>query len=122
MRTSPISDFRISISEFRFRGGFTLIEVIAVLAVIAILVAVITPSVIRRVDRAAWTKESADLNAIADSYAQSILRNKIVPGTNGWATAVASQMGLPISAITTNSRRFARAFLIDPSLSIGTGL
>ena len=90
-------------------GGFTLIEMIAVLSVIAILVAAIVPSVIRRMDRGAWTRETADLNSIADALTQSILRTKIVPGTNTWATAIATQMSLPVSAITTNPRRFARA-------------
>jgi type II secretory pathway pseudopilin PulG len=102
-----------------------LIEIIAVLAIIAILVAVIAPSVIRRVDRAAWTAETANLNNIAEALIQSILRtntNKTIPGTNGWATAVASQMSLPVSTITTNARRFARAFLIDPNLRINGAL
>jgi hypothetical protein len=31
-------------------------------------------------------------------------------------------MSLPVSAITTNSRRYARAFLIDPAFQIGTNV
>jgi len=99
--------------------AFTLIEIIAVLAAIAILAAVIAPSIIRRVDRAAWTKETADLKSIADGYTQYIVRSKIVPGTDTWATDIASQMSLAPSSITTNSRRYARAFLVDTNLSIG---
>src|SRR5438552_2323779 len=53
-------------STFRLRTGWTLIESIAVLAVIAILAAMLAPSVIKRVDRAAWTRETAELNAIGD--------------------------------------------------------
>src|SRR5947207_6273504 len=103
-------------------AAFTLIEVLAVLAVMAVLVAAMVPTIIRRVDRATWTKETADLNSIADSYTQYILRSKVVPGTNDWATAVANHMSLPVSAITTNSRRFARAFLVDPAYQIGTNV
>src|ERR1041385_9213760 len=47
--------------------AWTLIETIAVMAVIAILVALVAPTIIRRVDRAAWTQETAELNSIADS-------------------------------------------------------
>jgi prepilin-type N-terminal cleavage/methylation domain-containing protein len=101
-------------------SAFTLIETIAVMAVLAILAAVLVPTLIRRIDRAAWTKETADLNSMADALSLSILRGKTVPGTNEWATNIASQMSLPVSSITTNSRRNARAFLVDPNFSINS--
>jgi type II secretory pathway pseudopilin PulG len=124
MKTCSIRDLRLAISGFRFRArGFTLVQIIAVLALMAILVTAAVPSVIRRVDQAARTRETTDLNTIADSYTQYVLRNKKVPGTNDWPTAIAGHMSLPVSAITTNSRRYARAFLIDPNLRInGAGL
>jgi len=99
-----------------------LIEIIAVLAIMAVLVGVVAPSVIRRIDRAAWTKETADLNTFADALNQSIIRTKTIPSYTNWASTVASQMSLPVSVISTNSRRYARAFLIDPSLSINGAL
>jgi len=95
-----------------------LIESIAVMAVIAILAAMAVPTIIRRVDRAAWTKETADLNAIGDAFTQSIFRTKTIPTFTNWASAVASQMSLPVSAVLTNGRRYARAFLIDPNVDI----
>ena len=106
------------ISDFRRRNGWTLIETIAVLAVIAILAALVAPTIIKRVDRAAWVKETADLNAIGDALTQSILRTKTIPSHTTWASAVASQMSLPVSAISTNARRYARAFYIDQNLDI----
>jgi prepilin-type N-terminal cleavage/methylation domain-containing protein len=111
-----------SCNEGTHRRAFTLVEIIAVVAIIAVLAAAIVPTIIRRLDRATWTRETADLNAIADSLKDSIVRNKIVPGTNNWATAIATQMSLPVSAITTNSRRYARAFLIDPAFQIGSNV
>src|SRR2546425_11610900 len=104
---------------FRLRVGWTLIESIAVMAVIAILAAMVAPTIIKRVDRAAWTQETANLNAIGDALTQSIVRTKTIPTFTNWASAVASQMSLPVSAITTNVRRYARAFLIDPMVTIG---
>ncbi len=105
------------------QDAFTLIESIGVLVVIAGLVAVTAPSVIRKVDRAAWERETAELQTIADSYTQYVLRSNTIPGLSTWATNVASQISTPVSAITTNSRRYARAFLIDTDLNInGTGL
>ena len=118
-----ISDFGFRISDFRLRNGWTLIETIVVLAVIAILAAVMVPPVIKRIDHAVWTKETADLNAIGDAFTQSILRTKTIPSHTTWMNAVASQMSLPVSAVTTNPRRYARAFYIDQNLLInGSGL
>src|SRR5690242_13961810 len=77
--------------------AFTLVSTIGALAVIAVLTAVIAPSVVRRVDHATWTRETADLQTIADSYTQYILKNKTIPGTNTWAASVANYMSLPVS-------------------------
>src|SRR5439155_2094796 len=77
-----------------------------------------------RMDRAAWTAETANLNNIADSLTQYVLRTKTIPSyTNSatitnWASAVANQMSLPVSAVLTNGRRYARAFLIDTNLTV----
>ena len=104
-------------------AGFTIIETIAVMAVIAILAAVLVPSAIKRIDRAAWTQETVNLSTIADALTQSIIRSKTVPDSTNWASAVATQANLPVSAVSTNARRYARAFLVDPALSInGAGL
>ncbi len=99
--------------------AFSLLELIGVLVIIAILASVLVPAIIRRIDHAAWTKEKADLNSMADALTQSIPRTKSVPTFTNWASAVASEMSLPVSAVLTNRRWYARAFLIDPSLSIG---
>ncbi len=114
------SAFRVSRSSFQ--GAWTLIESIAVMAVIAVLAALAAPSFIKQVDRAAWTKETANMNAIADAFTLSILRTKTIPNETGWAAAVAGQMSLPVSAVLTNARRYARAFIIDQNMDIGSGL
>jgi prepilin-type N-terminal cleavage/methylation domain-containing protein len=104
------------------RQGFSLIEMIGVLAIIVVVAAMLAPAFIKRIDQAARTKETADLNAIAESYTQYILRSKSIPSDTSWAVAIASQMALPTTAIATNARRYARAFLIDPDLRIGGAL
>src|SRR6266516_7542560 len=102
------------------RRGFTIIEVIGVLTVIALLAAAVIPTVIRRIDQAAWTKETADLKTIADAYTQHILRNKVVPNQATWASSVGSYLSLPVNAVTNTPRTFPRVFLIDPNMMIGT--
>ncbi|HVR35840.1 MAG TPA: prepilin-type N-terminal cleavage/methylation domain-containing protein [Methylomirabilota bacterium] len=98
--------------------GFTLLELVGVLAVVAILAAVLLPSVIRQMDQAAWTRETADLDTMAGALEQSILRSKRIPGYTGIPGVMAAELALPVNAITTNPRRHERAFLVDPNLRI----
>ncbi len=59
--------------------AFTLIEMIGVLAIIALVAAAITPVVIRRDDLAALSKETADLSAISSALQLQILRTYTIP-------------------------------------------
>jgi len=97
---------------------FTAIELIGVLAVIALLATALMPNVIRRIDRAAWEREKADLQTMADSFTASILHNKSIPDYSGISSAIAKEMSLSLSAITTTPRRWTRAFIVDRNLSI----
>src|SRR5947209_6349010 len=54
-------------------GGWTMIEVIGVLAVIAILSAALFPVLIRQVDQATLDQEVAYLKSFADAFQQYVL-------------------------------------------------
>jgi type II secretory pathway pseudopilin PulG len=104
-------------------AAFTLIELIGVLAVIAILVAMSVPVVIRQMDQAARTKEASDLNAISNAIVLQVVGTngtKRIPSQADWAQTVANWTQFPVSKISTNNRRYARAFLIDDSGWFGT--
>jgi len=98
-------------------GGFTAIELIGVLSVIAVLAAAIMPNVIRKIDRAMSERETSDLAVMANGLVQTIKRDKIIPATNSVATAMAKYLDLSLSQVKTNSRGFARAILVDPNFS-----
>src|ERR1051326_7790434 len=104
-----------SLAPFR---AFTLIELIGVLGIMSVLAAAVIVNVIRRMDRAAWTKETADLDTLAVSLTQSIIGTKTVPDAGNCAAAIAARMSQPVSVIATNARRLARAFVVDPNLRI----
>lgn len=104
------------------RHGFTLIEFIGVLAILAIAAAIITPSIVRRIDEAARTRERSDAATIKDALRQSVLRNRTVPAYGTMPTAAAADLVLPLASITNTPRRTARAFVVDPALTLGTGL
>jgi len=99
-------------------GGFTILEMVGVLTILALLAAAVIPNLIRRLDRQAWEREKSDLKTMADSYTRFILRNKAISNYAGISPAIASEMALPLSAITTTPRGWTRAFLVDPGLGV----
>ena len=98
--------------------AFSLIEMIGVLAVIAILAAALAPSFVRHMDKTAGDDESASLKAFGDALQKSIMRNRYIPNATDWATTLATESGVDLAAVTTNPRRQPRFFLIDPGLNI----
>jgi len=99
-------------------GAFTAIELIGVLTIIALIAAAIFPQVIRRIDRAAWQRETSDLAAMANGLVQTIVRDKQIPAQTGIPPAIAKYLDMSPSQVTNTPRRFNRAFLVDPSLSV----
>lgn len=102
----------------RRRSGFTLLEFVGVLAILAIMAAFMIPAVVKRVDIAAWNKENADLIAIKNALVLQILRSNSIPDQTSWAAAAATWTTRTVSNITTNNRGYTRAFLIDPNLNL----
>ena len=95
------------------RKGFSLIEMIGVVTVLAILAAVLAPVLIRRIDQTVLTKEVNEMGAISNALVMQIIRNELIPDQSTWASTAAGWMERPASQITTNARGFARQFVYD---------
>lgn len=119
----------MSASSPRRRLGFTLIELIGVLAIIAILAATLTPNVIRATDRATIEAESTNLKAIA-SYLEDYARiNGQLPAPPPqpyphladpayeptWHDAVVSFSDRSPLDLLWNKRNAHRRYLVDPA-------
>ena len=102
--------------------AFSLLEFIGVLGIIALIVAALVPAVIKRIDRAAWVKENANLAAFADAFVNYSLKSNNIPNEYTWSQVVGTQLGVAPADVATNSRRYARAFLIDGGGWLSTNL
>lgn len=99
--------------------GWSLIELVGVLAVIAILTAAIVPPLLRQLAETFRSNEARFLQQMADALKRSIIRQHFIPDHNGIAEAIAQELG-----ITVNKVRFVRdgperVFWIDPDLAVG---
>jgi len=116
-------EVRCSPATFRRRGGFTLIEFVAVLSILAILAAAIVPAVIKRLDLAAYSAEQTSLTSITNALLQQLVINQSLPSSsiaNQWATNAAQMLNVPVSEVLTNARRNARVYLVDTNGWLGS--
>ena len=84
--------------------GFSLIELIGVLAVMGILASMTVPPIIRQIRQAQTANEEANLNEVARAIVEGIKATGTIPNPNtnalfsgGWAT-----ISLPYTALGTN--------------------
>ena len=87
-----------------------MLEMVAVLAIIAILATLMLPRFIKRIDLATRAQEAANLAAIHEALKLDVIRNATVPDENGWAQAVARWSTLQSPKVTVNSRRYNRIY------------
>jgi len=100
-------------------AGWTLIEAIGVLAILAVLGAVFIPWTMRDLDAAARAEESRALAGIAEALDQAIRRDRTVPDANLWAAMAAAGLGAPEDRVRTNARGGRRVWIVDPRLRLG---
>jgi type II secretory pathway pseudopilin PulG len=103
--------------------GWALIELIAVLAIVAIGAAVLLPAMTKETDKSVGDQEIANLKAFADAFQQYVLASRTIPDATTWYSAVASQSGFGTNDVLYNPRQqshqYSRVFLIDPALGVG---
>jgi|GEM_PF-1795904 prepilin-type N-terminal cleavage/methylation domain-containing protein len=94
--------------------GFTLIEMIGVLAIIAILAYALVAVFIRQMDRIVGENEAKQLKAFAEGFRQRVVKTKAIAGHTTWTNVLATELGLTARQVLLNERGVERRFLIDP--------
>jgi len=96
--------------------GFTIMELIGAMAIIAILAAVLAPSVTDGIDRAYAAQEEGNVQSLMDALEQHVLQNKEIPRETvaDWTTAIAAYADLARDDVEFNPRGFRRRIYVDP--------
>jgi prepilin-type N-terminal cleavage/methylation domain-containing protein len=110
-------DFSFMPQAFRFNSpsGFTLVEMIGVLAILAILASFIAPNVINQLQAAKRDAEDEQLTAIARGIELYLRQTHLFPTT----LTVLSPDYVPIALgqLTSNPNGFLRYYFVQPNIS-----
>lgn len=97
-------------------GGFSLLEMIGVMAVMAILAGALVPSVFQLIEEGYQAAERQSMAAIAGSLRSHMVQNKTIPTSSPktWPTAVAGYAALAPNRVLKNDKGFTRVLYFDP--------
>jgi type II secretory pathway pseudopilin PulG len=94
-------------------GGFSLIEMIGVMAIMAISIAMLLPVLTQSTDTALATQEATSLQSFATALQLNIQRNHVIPNVTNWGSIVATELGMTATAVTNTARGQQRWLLVD---------
>ena len=102
--------------------GFTLIEMIGVMAIMAILASAIMPGMIQSVMRERADQETTSLATLSADLQRYILTHQAIPSpaSSAWTSALSSVSHLPAERIEFNENGYRRALYVDPRFFTAT--
>jgi prepilin-type N-terminal cleavage/methylation domain-containing protein len=100
--------------EARPARAFSLIELIGVLAIMAILASVLVPNVLKSIDRAAVKAEAETLGNLGDAAKLYLRDTSVEPTSANWSTALGAYASLNPTDLLTNRRHNSRIYVADP--------
>ncbi|MFT5185267.1 MAG: competence protein ComGC [Flavobacteriales bacterium] len=100
-------------------AGFSLIEMIGVLAVISLISLVLVPVLIKKLDRVALIREEAMLLKMAEGYKAYASRNRSFPDDVNFVQLLADELGMHPVDVSLNQKGRSRLMVIDPRLRMG---
>lgn len=103
----------------RPRQGFTILETIGVLSILAILAALLIPPVVGRINAARTATERKSLRSLGEALERQILARGGIPDGEGWVDRVAEELAIPRDRAARSLAGNRRVYLVDPDFSFG---
>lgn len=100
-------------------AAWTLLEALGVLAILAVVVGVSLPWMLRDLETRARVQESHAMTEIARALGHAIRQARAVPDAPTWAAMAATALGCAEDRIQTNARGGRRLWIEDPRLRLG---
>lgn len=99
--------------------GFTLIELVAVLTVMAVMLTMLATSLMGRLQEATRESDTISISTMTEALRTRILRSQVIPSVTDMPHAIAEELSLPAGRVQNSLAGYSRVFLIDPTLEIG---
>lgn len=96
-------------------AGFSLLEMIGVMAVMAILAGALAPSVFQMMEAGYETAEADTMQALGAAYQGYVVRSKSIPAAADWVDDIADYAGYVPLKVAQNEKGFARRIYFDPT-------
>jgi prepilin-type N-terminal cleavage/methylation domain-containing protein len=94
--------------------GFTLIEMIGVMAIMAVLATILVPNTLKSIERAAVRAEVETLRNLGEQAKLYLRDNAVPPTAANWNTVLGTYSSLSPGDILTNRRQMNRIYVVDP--------
>jgi len=108
MKRSPMAINR------RTGAAFTLIEMIGVMAIMAIMAGVLLPNVLKSIENAAVKAEADTIHNLGEEAKLYLRDNSVEPTAANWNTVLATYASLNPTDLLTNKRQMNRIYVPDP--------
>lgn len=112
--------WRMSATQRSGAGGFTLVELIASLAVLSLLMGLAMEGVFARLKESLRREEVARLQTLGGALRRAVQAQRIIPGPTQWAELVSQELDEPAERIRRNPAGWERRLIYDPGFRVGT--
>jgi prepilin-type N-terminal cleavage/methylation domain-containing protein len=99
--------------------GFTLIETVAVLAILAVLAAVVAENILTRMRMAARTAEANSLATMAQTLQQFAVRSKVLPAATNVPATLGAELAVALERVQRTAGGNPRWVWADPACQVG---